>query len=123
MVVVTAADGNTDMDVDISEVSTSATIHIVGAHEVEIDDASTSGAVELVGGNLESVTCDDLSTSGTIFAVFNNDDSDSELTLKDISTSGQATMMNCDDLTVKDSFSVRTHIHTYTHMFKAYFQV
>lgn len=105
MVYVTTSSDNTDLDVDISEASTSATIHINGAHEVEIDDASTSASIELVGGNLESVTCDDLSTSATIFAMYTDDDSDTELTLKDISTSGQATMMNCDDLEVKDSFS------------------
>lgn len=104
LVVVSAKSGSDDMDVDLKDISTSATVHIDGAHEVDCDDISTSATVELVGNNLESVEIDDISTSATVFAIYTNDDSDTEMTVDDISTSATVTVMNCDDVEVKDAF-------------------
>lgn len=103
MVVVTASSKNDDLDVDISEADTSAIVHIVGAHEVDIDDADTSASITLVGSNLESVEISDINTDASVFAEYNNDDDDTEMTIDNIDTGGGVTIMNCDDLDVDDA--------------------
>jgi len=110
MVVVTTASRNDDLDVDIKQADTSAMVHIVGAHEVEIDDADTSASVELVGSNLESVDIDDINTDATVFAEFNNDDDDTEMTIDNIDTGATVTITDCDDLEVDDASTGATII-------------
>ena len=103
MVVVTTSSRNDDLDANICQVDTSAMVHIVGAHEVEIGEARTSASIMLVGNNLESVDIDDIGTSATVFAEFNNDDDDTEMTIDNIDTGANVTIRNCDDLEVEDA--------------------
>ena len=103
MVVVTTSSRNDDLDANICQVDTSAMVHIVGAHEVEIGEARTSASIMLVGNNLESVDIDDIKTSATVFAEFNNDDDDTEMTIDNIDTGANVTIRNCDDLEVEDA--------------------
>ena len=57
----------------------------------------------LVGNNLESVDIDDIGTTATVFAEFNNDDDDTEMTIDNIDTGATVTITNCDDLEVDDA--------------------